>query len=96
MADFGPIGTGSLGLLTLGQAAPAAFAGSPLASAAVVARDMGIIGGLILWGVGFWWLVMALVLTVRYLLQGLTFSLGWWGFTFPLGVYTAATLISIG
>ena len=90
---LGPIGTGSLGLLTLGQAAPAAFAGAPLAATALAARDLGVIGGLILWGVGFWWLVMALVLTVRYLLQGLTFSLGWWGFTFPLGVYTAATLI---
>ena len=30
--------------------------------------------------------------TVRYLREGLPFNLGWWGFTFPLGVYTLATL----
>jgi C4-dicarboxylate transporter/malic acid transport protein len=89
---LGPIGTGALGLLTLGQAAPAAFAGTTLASVAVIARDFGLIGALILWGAGLWWLAVALLFTLRYRREGLPFNLGWWGFTFPLGVYTATTL----
>ena len=88
---LGPIGTGALGLLVLGQAAPAAFAGSALAQAAAVARDLGLLGGLLMWGVGIWWLLIAIVLTLRYWRAGLSFNLGWWGFTFPLGVYTSAT-----
>lgn len=88
---LGPIGTGALGLLTLGLAAPAAYAGTPLAAAALVARDIGLIGSLLLWGVGLWWLATAMLFTVRYSREGLPFNLGWWGFTFPLGVYTVAT-----
>ena len=30
--------------------------------------------------------------TLRYLREGLPFNIGWWGFTFPLGVYAVATL----
>lgn len=89
---LGPIGTGSLGLLLLGQAAPAALDGTALAHAATAARDFGLLGGLLLWGTGIWWLAIAVVLTVRYQRQGMTFNMGWWGFTFPLGVYTSATL----
>ncbi|WP_321783505.1 TDT family transporter [Burkholderia pyrrocinia] len=89
---LGPIGTGALGLLTLGQAAPVAFAGTPLASVAVLARDFGIAGALLLWGAGLWWLACAVLFTMRYCREGLPFNLGWWGFTFPLGVYTAASL----
>ncbi|MBZ5789328.1 TDT family transporter [Burkholderia contaminans] len=89
---LGPIGTGTLGLLTLGQAAPAAFAGTPLASVAMLARDFGIAGALLLWSAGLWWLACAVLFTIRYCREGLPFNLGWWGFTFPLGVYTAASL----
>lgn len=88
---LGPIGTGSLGLLLLGQATPALFAGTTLAPVAALARDFGLFAGLLLWGVGIWWLLMAAILTMRYQREGMTFNLGWWGFTFPIGVYAAAT-----
>jgi C4-dicarboxylate transporter/malic acid transport protein len=87
---LGPIGTGSLGLLLLGQAAPALFVGTTLVDAASMARDFGLLAGLLLWG-GIWWLLMAVILTVRYAREGMTFNLGWWGFTFPIGAYTSAT-----
>ncbi|WP_244099257.1 TDT family transporter [Burkholderia ambifaria] len=89
---LGPIGTGALGLLALGQVAPAAFEGTPLQAAALIARDMGIVSGLLLWGAGLWWFGMALMFMVRYGSIGLPFNLGWWAFTFPPGVYTLATL----
>jgi tellurite resistance protein TehA-like permease len=45
-----------------------------------------------LWGVGVWWCLMALLITARYLRDGIPFNLGWWGFTFPLGVFALTTL----
>lgn len=87
----GPLATGCLGLLSLGKAMPAAFAGTALAGVAELARDVGLIGSLLLWGAAFWWLVMALLCTRSHLRQDMRFNLGWWGFTFPLAVFTLAT-----
>lgn len=89
----GPIGTGALGLLTLGQAAAGAFAGTPLAGVAGVARDAGLIGGALLWAAGAWWVALAVLVTIRYLRRGVAFNLGWWGYTFPLGVFVAAAQV---
>lgn len=89
---LGPIGTGALGLLVLGGAAPAIFAANGLSDYGGVARGVGLIGGLLLWGYGLWWAAMAALITVRYLREGLPFNLGWWGYTFPLGVYAVCTL----
>ena len=88
---LGPLATGCLGLLSMGQAAPMAFAGTSLASAAELARDLGLIGGLALWGAGLWWLVIATLFTRHYIRDNMPFNLGWWGFIFPLGVFTLAT-----
>lgn len=87
----GPLATGCLGLLSLGRAMPEAFAGTTLEGVAGVARDLGLMAGLLLWGAAAWWLAMALLCTRRHLGQAMRFNLGWWGFTFPLGVFTLAT-----
>lgn len=89
---LGPIGTGALGLLLLGGDAPAVFPANGLADVGRVALGLGVIGGIVLWGYGAWWLTLAVLKTLRYLGEGLPFNLGWWGFTFPLGVYALATL----
>lgn len=89
---LGPLATGCLGLLTMGQAAPAAFTGTPLAAAADLAHGIGLVGGLALWGAGLWWLVIATLFTRHYIRDNMAFNLGWWGFTFPLGVFALATL----
>jgi C4-dicarboxylate transporter/malic acid transport protein len=88
---LGPLGTGALGLIQLGVAAPAAFAAQGMAQIGEIARGLGLVGGLMLWGYGLWWLGLAALATVRYLRGGLPFNLGWWAFTFPLAVYTLAT-----
>lgn len=90
--SLGPIGTGALGLLLLGDDAPRVFAATGLPGVGDVAFGLGIIGGIILWGYGAWWLMLALLKTAHYLRHGMPFNLGWWGFTFPLGVYALATL----
>jgi C4-dicarboxylate transporter/malic acid transport protein len=89
---LGPIGTGALGLVVLGVAAPKIFAANGLGAVGEVAFGLGVIGGLILWGYGVWWLSLAVLKTAHYLRGGLPFNLGWWGFTFPLAVYTLSTL----
>ena len=90
--SLGPIGTGSLGMLILGQDAPTILAAQNLASIGSVAQGVGLVAGTVLWGTGLWWLLLATLITIRYWRAGIPFNLGWWGYTFPLGVYTAATL----
>jgi tellurite resistance protein TehA-like permease len=90
--SLGPIGTGALGLLLLGADAPEVFAAVGMPGIGEVANGLGLVGGAILWGYGAWWLLLALLTTARYLRAGMPFNIGWWGFTFPLGVYAVATL----
>ncbi|WP_025111977.1 TDT family transporter [Pseudomonas sp. H1h] len=89
---LGPIGTGALGMLLLGSDAPAIFAANGLPGIGEIAAGLGLVAGITLWGFGLWWMLMALLITARYLRDGIPFNLGWWGFTFPLGVYSLATL----
>lgn len=89
---LGPIGTGALGMLLLGGDAPMIFAANGLPGVGDIAAGLGLVAGITLWGFGLWWMVMALLITARYLRTGIPFNLGWWGFTFPLGVFALTTL----
>jgi C4-dicarboxylate transporter/malic acid transport protein len=89
---LGPIGTGALGMLVLGADAPAVFAANGLPGLGEIAAGVGLVAAIALWGFGLWWMLMAVLITLRYLRSGIPFNLGWWGFTFPLGVYALATL----
>ncbi len=89
---LGPIGTGALGLILLGSDASRIFPAAGLPGIGEVAFGIGVIGGSMLWGYGIWWLFIALLTTRKYLRDGMSFNLGWWGFTFPIGVYAVATL----
>ncbi|MGH8290384.1 MAG: TDT family transporter [Steroidobacteraceae bacterium] len=90
--SLGPIGTGTLGLLLLGADAPLVLRGPSGQAIAGAAQGFGVIGGVILWGYGLYWLVLAILSTLRHLKDGLPFNMGWWGFIFPIGVYSVATL----
>jgi C4-dicarboxylate transporter/malic acid transport protein len=47
---------------------------------------------IILWVIASWWVIIATLITVYYLFQRLLkFNLGFWGYTFPLGVYILST-----
>ncbi|KAA0974482.1 TDT family transporter [Pseudomonas sp. ANT_H12B] len=89
---LGPIGTGALGMLLLGADAPAIFAANGLPGIGEIAAGLGLVAGITLWGFALWWMLIAVLITLRYLRAGIPFNLGWWGFTFPLGVYSLATL----
>lgn len=88
---LGPLGTGALAMILLGDAAARALAGTALAPIAAAVHGFGVAVGLLLWGYGAWWWVMAILMTLHHAKRDLPFNMGWWAFTFPLGVYTAAT-----
>lgn len=89
---LGPIGTGALALLLLGQQAPQILAIIELQQLGEFFQYAGIFGSLILLGFGVWWFGIAILTTIQHLKTGLPFNLGWWGLTFPLGVFTLAVL----
>lgn len=85
---LGPIGVGSLALLKLAAAGGGVF-GNQAATVALASKLVATA----LWGFGAWWFLVATTLLVHYLRAGsLPYGIGWWGFTFPLGAYTVATL----
>jgi C4-dicarboxylate transporter/malic acid transport protein len=83
----GPLGQSIAGFVALGDAArevwPASGAGLALA---------GVAYGVVMWGFALYWLAMAITLTLRALHAGIPFTLGWWAFTFPVGVLTAGSV----
>ena len=89
---LGPIGTAALALLVLGHQAPTLMARLGLTQLGQLFQQAGILASLILLGFGLWWLGIAVLTTLHHAKQDLPFNLGWWGLTFPLGVYTLAIL----
>lgn len=51
---------------------------------------LGFFVAMIMWGFGLVWFVIALA--TLYKSRPIPFNMGWWGFTFPLGVYAASTI----
>ncbi|PWN39968.1 hypothetical protein IE81DRAFT_294067 [Ceraceosorus guamensis] len=102
---LGPCGQGAFGLLKLSESilhlsdrSNQALAGASLFSA----QDAHIMSisiyavstpiALVLWGLGLAWLSLAISSLIDlWLVSELQFNLGWWGFTFPLGVFCTAT-----
>ncbi|MDC4558615.1 TDT family transporter [Acinetobacter baumannii] len=93
--SLGPIGTGALGLLLLGEQAQRVFVNVGFPEFAYVFQALGVVGSLVLLGFGLWWLGLAILTTLRHAKTGIPFNLGWWGLTFPFGVFILA-LFNLG
>ncbi|ESZ92807.1 putative C4-dicarboxylate transporter/malic acid transport protein [Sclerotinia borealis F-4128] len=96
---LGPLGQGSFALLNLGKTSLSILPTThtlPLAGVSPgpgpILYTLGFILALIVWGFGLIWLSFALASIAR---SRFPFNMGWWGFTFPLGVYAVAT-VTIG
>jgi len=50
---------------------------------------VGFLMALIMWGFGLVWLFFAFASISK---SRFPFNMGWWGFTFPLGVFTTSTV----
>ncbi|HGW5131508.1 TPA: TDT family transporter [Acinetobacter baumannii] len=93
--SLGPIGTGALGLLLLGEQTQRVFVNVGFPEFAYVFQALGVVGSLVLLGFGLWWLGLAILTTLRHAKTGIPFNLGWWGLTFPFGVFILA-LFNLG
>ncbi len=85
---LGPLGTGAASILALGvdlhKLDPSATTSALIGA--------GLIGAITLFAYGLWWLAVAGILSINYLRRGeYPFTMGWWGFTFPLGVLSSAS-----
>ncbi|MDJ0395634.1 TDT family transporter [Rhodococcus sp. G-MC3] len=90
---LGMIGQSITAANLLGNDAPLAFAGDT-AAVATGLHVFGIVFGLTMGGFGILMFTLATALTVHAARQGLTFSLTWWSFTFPIGTcVTGATAL---
>ncbi|MCV2395674.1 hypothetical protein OEB99_15270 [Actinotalea sp. M2MS4P-6] len=85
---LGPIGVSALVPMNLARAGQMVFgdnAGAVITVSQIFATAI--------WGFGLWWLAIVVALLVRYLRTGpVPFHIGWWGFVFPLGAFTVATI----
>lgn len=58
---------------------------------------VGLVLGLILWGLGFCWYILAMSITIDHAIRNTvylspdSFSIGWLAYTFPIGVWATAT-----
>jgi tellurite resistance protein TehA-like permease len=82
----GPLGQSVAGINALGTAADHVW---PVLAPAL--RAAGLAYGLPVWGFGLYWLTLAILITVRAARTHFPFALGWWAFTFPVGVMTTGT-----
>jgi C4-dicarboxylate transporter/malic acid transport protein len=82
----GPPGQSIAGINALGSAA-----GKVWPALGPALRAAGLAYGLPVWGFGMYWLALAILLTLRAARIYLPFSVGWWAFTFPVGVLITGT-----
>ncbi|CAG8267591.1 unnamed protein product [Penicillium salamii] len=89
---LGPLGFGGFGIIYIGKVARDLLQHGniidPLAGR--MAYVLGLFVSLLMWSFGLIWLVFALATIL--LKFPFPFNMGWWGFTFPLGVYAANTM----
>ena len=87
---LGPLGQGGFGIMQLGVVAMKIFPQTKTLTwnAGEVFYVVGFLVALVMWGFGLLWLFFALSSIRR---SKFPFNMGWWGFTFPLGVFTTAT-----
>jgi tellurite resistance protein TehA-like permease len=93
---LGPLGFGGFTILNLGKRAAVIFPQTatldPLAGR--IAYILGFFVALIMWGWGLLWFSFALAALVKTAMNGgIPMNMGWWGFTFPLGVYSSSTIL---
>lgn len=90
---IGPLGQGGFGIQQLGkvalkvvpQTAMFRVSGVDAARGAEFLYFLGVFFGIVMWGFALAWVCFALI-SLRTT-RSFPFNMGWWGFTFPLGVW---------
>jgi tellurite resistance protein TehA-like permease len=93
LLPVGPIAEGGAVIVQLGAMAKERnFISEPVAD---VLQGCGIFIGLILWGYAIVWIVFSIV-AITSRLRKLKFTMTWWAFTFPLGMYPLSLNLKVG
>ncbi|KAF2264688.1 sulfite transporter Ssu2 [Lojkania enalia] len=91
---LGPLGMGGYTIMYLGSVSRMIFPQThffqDLATAGDIFYILGAFIALMMWGFGLTWLCFALASI--YKSRPFPFNMGWWGFTFPLGVFAVSTI----
>ncbi|KAM0320934.1 hypothetical protein ACHAO8_000228 [Botrytis cinerea] len=93
---LGPLGQGGFALMQLGKVSLTLFPQTntlpaiPAPGPGPIFYTLGFLSALIMWGFGLLWLFFALASISR---SRFPFNVGWWGFTFPLGVFATSTVM---
>ncbi|KAF1973446.1 hypothetical protein BU23DRAFT_464524 [Bimuria novae-zelandiae CBS 107.79] len=97
LLPIGPLGLSGFSLISLGKVARHAFTLNDTIPTVEHAGDfvylVSLLVGLVLWGFALIWFIVAIIMIA--MAYPFPFNMGWWGFVFPVGVYTLLT-ISIG
>ena len=87
---LGPLGQGGFGIMQLGEVAMKVFPQTKTLSPAAgeIFYVAGFMIAVIMWGFGTVWFFLAIASISR---SKFPFNMGWWGFTFPIGVFALST-----
>ena len=90
---LGPLGQAGFVIMQLGKVSLEIFPvthtlGAANGHAGEVLYALGWLVAIVMWGFGIVWLFFALASISS---SKFPFNIGWWGFTFPLGVFTVST-----
>ncbi|OCT51825.1 Sulfite efflux pump SSU1 [Cladophialophora carrionii] len=87
---LGPLGQGSFALMQLGKVCAEVFPQTENfgPDSGRIVYGVSLVVALVIWGYGLVWLFFAVASITR---SRFPFNMGWWGFTFPLGVYAVST-----
>lgn len=94
---IGPLGQGGFGIQQLGKVALTLIPETKTFGALGIRPTLpgevlyvtGVFLGMVMWGFGLVWLSFALISIGTT--KNIPFNMGWWGFTFPVGVLTSCT-----
>jgi tellurite resistance protein TehA-like permease len=88
---LGPLGQGGYAIMQLGKVAAKVFPETttlhPIAGD--IMYVLGWMAAIVFWGFGLVWLFFAIASIAQ---SKFPFNMGWWGLTFPIGVFTMATI----
>ena len=92
---LGPLGMGGYTIMYLGKVSREVFPKAQFLQEIPIAADvlyiLGTFIALLMWGFGLVWLAFAIA-AICTCGRPIPFNMGWWGFTFPLGVFAISTI----
>ena len=95
---LGPTGTAAMSMFLFGKIS-SSIDTSLISNAQLIhfinsMSGIGVFLGIIFWSMATWWFIIAVFITIKYIKTGMMkFNLGFWGYTFPLGVYTMSSVL---